>query len=393
MDPSLGPPAPVRTETAPVPAIQPEPYDPLADLPVVADPALGPGPDEDDVAPPPTGWRGLLSRYGRMLWWLHSAYALALGAGVIFFARKGFAHARWLTVSMGLAWILLLVFFRLYGKRAPATAEDGRPGVRYYVMTYVLKNLYQGMLFFLLPFYWESAVLGAASQWFVVALGVCAFLSTLDVVFDHVLMRVKIAASLFYFFTLFCCLNLVIPALMPNIRSLLTLVLAAVISALAFWTMHIPVRFLGRPGVVVLLITWTLGSLAGAYYGRAYVPPVALHVSAGAVGPTILPDGRLGVEARAIHKSLVAEELHAVTSVVIPGGKGDRLVHVWRKDGEVIQRSTDVDAQPDGVVGTVRLRSQLEPSNVPESKVGEWLVDVETSDGQLVGRVAFDVTE
>ena len=184
-------------------------------------------PVEDEPAAKPSGLKARLARWGPMLWWLHSIYALGLGIGVLMFASKGFGHARWLAISLGSMWIILLVFFRWFGGRNKAP-EHRHEKIRFYVMTYMLKNLYQGMLFFLLPFYWRSAVYGAPSQWFVVVLGACALLSTLDVVFDQVLMRFKIAASVFYFLTLFCCLNLVIPALFPNTRSLVTLVAAAV---------------------------------------------------------------------------------------------------------------------------------------------------------------------
>ena len=347
------------------------------------DPAPSPALPPADPAPE-GGLKGFTAKYGRMLWWLHSVYALGLGISIIVFAQKGFAHARWLTISLTAIWIVLIVIFRSKG-----TAT----GVRFYVMTYVLKNLYQGMLFFLLPFYWRSAVFDAPTMWFVIALAACALLSTLDVVFDQVLMKWKIAASLFYFTTLFCCLNLVIPALFPNMRSLVTLVAAAVISALAFWTMHIPVRFLGRPGIVVLLVTWTLGSLAGSYFGRSFVPPVAMHVQSGAVGPRMLDDGRLAIEATTLHVSLIEEQLWAVTDVYIPGGKGDRLVHVWRRDGEIVQRSPDVDATPAGAVGAVRLRSALLPANCGSDPAGHWSVDVETEDGQLVGRVTFELID
>lgn len=339
----------------------------------------------------PRGLKGVLERWGPMLWWLHSIYALGLGIGVLMFASKGFGHARWLAISLGSMWIILLVFFRWFGGRNKAP-ELRREKIRFYVMTYMLKNLYQGMLFFLLPFYWRSAVYGAPSQWFVVVLGACALLSTLDVVFDQVLMRFKIAASAFYFLTLFCCLNLVIPALFPNTRSLVTLVAAAVVSALAFWTMHIPFRFHGRPAVVALLVIWSAGSLVGAYFGRAFVPPVAMHVASGAVGPELLDDGRLSIEATRMHHSLVEGTLHAVTDVSIPGGRGDTLTHVWRKDGDVIHRFEDVDIGTADAKGQVRLTSSLDPEHCPQDRIGQWWVDVETTDGQVVGRVSFEVT-
>ena len=262
-------------------------------------PGVGVGP----VPEPPTEAGGFFARHGKMLWWLHSLYALGLGSSVVLFADKGFAHARFLTVSLAVVWIVLLVFFRLYGSGSHRTIESRRAKVRFYVMTYVLKNLYQGMLFFLIPFYWRAAVFGAATQWFALALLVCAALSTLDIVFDQLLMRWKLAASIFYFFTLFCCLNLVIPALFPNTRSLVTLVAAAGISALAFWTMHIPMRFLGRPLGVSLLVGWTVGSLAGSYWGRRLVPPAAMHVASGGVGPRLLDDGRLAIVASSLHTS------------------------------------------------------------------------------------------
>lgn len=347
---------------------------------------------ETVVAEAPRGIRGFIVRYGRMLWWLHSFYALGLGIFVIIFAQKGFAHARWLSITLATAWVVMLLLFRFFGSGKDRAIESRGAKLRFYVMTYVLKNLYQGMLFFLLPFYWRSATLDTENQWFVVALAVCAFLSTLDVVFDQVLMRWKAAASVFYFVTLFACLNLVIPALLPNSRSLVTLTAAAAISALSFWLMHVPLRQLSRPLVVVVFVIWTMGSVLGIYFGRAGVPPVAMYVSYGAVGPKLLDDGRLAIEAHKLHHTEF-DELHAVTDVVVPGGKGDRLVHVWSHEGEIVRRATGVDPRAHGPTGTIRLSSRLEAEVLPDSSVGQWTVDVVTTDGQLVGRTAFEITE
>jgi hypothetical protein len=48
------------------------------------------------AAPPPSPRekvRTFVDKHGRKLWWLHSAYALVLGACVVAFAQKGFLHA------------------------------------------------------------------------------------------------------------------------------------------------------------------------------------------------------------------------------------------------------------------------------------------------------------
>src|SRR5690606_24864240 len=133
------------------------------------------------------------------LWWLHSAYALGLGVAVVAFAQKGFDHARWLAVSVGAAWLLVVLFFRLFGsggrQQERLHAAGAKVRLRFFAMTYALKNLYQGMLFFLLPFYWKSTTFGAANSWFVVLLGACALLSTLDIVFDRVVFRFRALAS------------------------------------------------------------------------------------------------------------------------------------------------------------------------------------------------------
>ena len=130
----------------------------------------------------------------------------------------------------------------------------------------------------------------------------------------------------------------------------------------------------------------------GVYFGRAGVPPVSMYVAYGAVGPTVLDDGRLAVEASKLHRSLI-HELYAVTDVVVPGGKGDRLVHVWTHEGQEVSRVTEVDPKAHGPTGTIRLRSRLDAQTVPEDPAGNWTVDVVTQDGQLVGRTAFEITE
>jgi hypothetical protein len=344
---------------------------------------------------PATRVRRLLRDHGHKLWWLHSAYALAIGTGVVAFARKGFEHARWLAISLSVAWLLVVLVFRLFGSGRELRAFDAadpKTRVRFYVMTYALKNLYQGMLFFLLPFYWKSTTFYDDNSWFVLLLGACAVLSTIDIVFDRVLMRWRALASLFHGFTLFGCLNLVIPALLPDTRTLWTLLAAAGIAVVSFWTLHVTPRQLKKKIYIGVFLLSVGAGVGVAYAARAAIPPVPMYVSSAAVGPKQLPDGRLAMEVKALHPEVI-QELIAVTDVVVPGGKGDRLRHVWRHGGMEVHRSTEETSRVAGPKGTVRLRSSLTGKDLPRDLVGPWSVDVETEDGQLVGRAVFDVVE
>jgi hypothetical protein len=259
-------------------------------------------------------------------------------------------------------------------------------------MTYALKNLYQGMLFFLLPFYWKSTTFDADNAWFVILLAICAVVSTLDIVFDRVLMRRRWLASAFHGTTLFGCLNLVIPALFPDTRTLWSLLAAAAIAVVSFWTLHVTVRQLKKKITIALFVVSVAAGAALAYALREAVPPVPMYVSSAAVGPKQLPDGRLAMEVKALHPSVI-QELVAVTDVVVPGGKGDRLRHTWRHEGRIVHRSSEETSRIDAPRGVVRLRSSLSGNDLPNDLVGAWWVDVETDDGQLVGRAEFSVVE
>lgn len=328
--------------------------------------------------------RSLLSRYGRVLWWLHSVYALLLGTSVILFAQKGFAHARWLAVSAVGAWLLVALLFRVFG-------SQDKTRLHLFVMTYVLKNLYQGMLFFLLPFYFKSATFGAPNFVFVVLLAACAIVSTLDVVFDGFIMRHRLLGSIFHGFTLFASMNLLVPATLSNVRALYALITAAGITVLAFWTLHVPARAFLRNVTFVALAASIAAGVGLAWLGRALVPPVPMYLASAAVGPIVLPDGRLVMEVKSLHASAF-RQLVAVTDVAVPGGTGDELHHVWRHAGVEIQPNGS-SRQIRSPSRSLRLTSLIGAEKLPMKVAGEWTVDIETRDGQLVGRMSFHVTE
>lgn len=337
--------------------------------------------------------RAFMARHGSKLWWLHSAYALTFGAFVVMYASKGYDNARWMVVLLGLGWFVLVLFFRVFGTGPGQKAKitDTKSKVRFYVMTLALKNLYQSMLFFLVPFYWKTATFDNPNRFFVYVLIALAILSTVDVVFDQFLMRWKVPASAVYFFILFACLNLVLPALLPDTRTLLTQLAAAAIAAVVFFTMHVPLKNLLRPAWAIAFVLFVASSVFGVYFARLGIPPVPMYIATGAVGPSLLPDGRLTMQVSTLHQSLI-QEMHALTDVVIPGGHGNTLHHVWRHEGLAVQQGP-VTPSGEPPAGTVRLRSTLRSFNIPTARAGHWSIDVVTEDDQLVGRVPFEVID
>lgn len=364
-----------------------------------------PEPPGGDEPPPPGGVldrlrrqlaraRSFAARHERLLWWGHSLYALGLGLSVVLFAQKSFEHTRILLWSGGGAWLLLLLLTRVQrwqDERGDAELS-GKPRWGFLAITYVLKNLYQGMLFFALPFYFKASSFDSANVLMLVLLGAFALLSTLDVVFDQVVVRRTWVASIFHGVALFACINLITPAVLPSASSSTALVLAAVISALGGCSLHLARRVVATKKALFLLAGVSVCSASCAYLARRYVPPVPMHLSYARVGPGILEDGRLTMEVSSLHAS-VLNDVYAITDVALPGGKREELVHVWRHEGEAVYESDESTARVPGPEGGIRLRSVLPRERLPHAVRGAWSVDVETLDGRLVGRARFVVTE
>lgn len=337
--------------------------------------------------PTPVGRaRQFLARHGTALWWMHSGYALSLGIFVVLFARKGYDHARWLVLTLSAVFILLVAFYRFVQTNQGQTTTGQK--VKFLVMTYAMKNLYQGMLFFSLPFYWESTTFSGPNRWFVVAIGVCAVLSTFDIVFDHFLMKRRWLAVTFYGWTLFTVLNVAIPALVPRVSTSVTLMTAAAVTVIAFASLNMPLRTFLRWRTQAILLPVAALAAGLMWLGRGAIPPVPLHLKSWAISPQLIDD-QPAMAITAIHRSLVGA-LHGQTLVAAPGGLGDDMVHVWRHRSKEVERA-HVKPVPTDDPNVIMLRSKLR--QVPDDPTGEWSVDVETGGGQLVGRATFRVDD
>jgi hypothetical protein len=322
-------------------------------------------------------------------WWLHSLWALGLGAGVMLVARRGLAHVDKLLLLVAGTWIVVFVALRLVaGEPAVEGERLAKRGARL-LTNYVIKNLYQQMFFFQVPLYASSATwaLDSPNAWLPVVLGMCAVVSTMDLVFDNVIMTRRWLAALLYGVCLFALLNLILPlALFVSHREALLLAAAAAPPATVLLSFRLA-TVVSPLGLIGTAVTST-GLAALAWFGAVAVPPAPLAMAYGAVGHgtpgqyEVLP-GKI----TRIRASQLAD-LRCVTLVTDLGRAREPLVHVWRHRDQVIERWQPADVAHD----ERRSRVVISWAHArPADPLGPWSCTLETADGQLVGRIQFDV--
>jgi hypothetical protein len=121
-------------------------------------------------------------RHKDKLWWAHSGYALLLGIGIMWLGARDFTYLRIAVFHVGLIWVISLLLPKLLGH--PRLPSKWAPRIRL-AANFFSRNLYQQVLFFVLPIYYASASFPSRNFFFVALVGLSATLSTLDIVYDR----------------------------------------------------------------------------------------------------------------------------------------------------------------------------------------------------------------
>jgi hypothetical protein len=328
--------------------------------------------------------RQWLHRHEDRLWWLHSAWALAFGVGVMWLGARDFRYLRLAFAQVAFIWVTSLLLPRV--ARWAHLGPTGLGRVRL-VVNYFHKNFYQQVLFFVLPVYWASVTLSSVNVLFVLLVAGSAVLSTFDVVYDrHVSARADLA-SVFFGFNLFVCANVALPVLW-TVSNATAMRLAALLAVLGFATIRFTPSQLRRRAVLaaIVLIAVVLGGLLES--GRRLVPPAPLRMVDASFGG--------GVDRRtlALADPLVtvpagwSGTLHALTAVKAPLGLKDRVRHRWVVGGTEV-RVTPFYTVAGGRESGFRLWTAIPVQNARSGTPIQ--VDVETEGGQLIGRARTKV--
>ncbi len=330
---------------------------------------------------PPASW---FARHKDKLWWLHSAYALLLGVGIMWLGARNYNFLRVTVLHVGFIWLSSLYLPRLLNRPwlAPRWAERLRLLVNFFN-----KNLYQQVLFFILPIYYGSATLSSGNLFFVLLLALSALMSTLDVVYDrHVSVRRGLTA-LFFAFNLFALINVMLPVLWSIGNNWATR-LSALLAALGYATILRPFaeskkwqRGFAAAVAVVLVVLVELA--------RPLIPPAPLRLVAAEFGSEYLADTKAVAPVLSEVETGPARRLHVLTPIKAPLGLRETVQHRWYKNGKLVWASPFIQVTGGREQGfrlwTNYLFDVIEPG-------AALRVDAVTEGGQLIGRVRVKAT-
>jgi len=321
--------------------------------------------------------RARVARYEALLWWLHSAYVLALGAGIMWLGARNYSWLRYSAVYLLAIWLLSFVLVNVVQHRAGAWWGRVR-----FLVNYVNKNLYQQLLFFILPIYAGSTTWSSRNVLFLIVLTVSAVLSTLDVVYDRMLSARRVLAAWFFAFNAFAVVSVALPVTF-GISAHHSVRAGALAAVAGFMTLAWRLWRLGRR------LAWT-GVAAGALlvflaaeFARPLVPPAPLRLTSTVFG---LGLDRTSLQVRQPLTSLPREgagRVYAVTALRAPLGLRDRVELRWYRDSTLASVSA-VHTVSGGRRAGFRLWSALDLARVAGARV--LRLDVVTEGGQLVGR-------
>jgi hypothetical protein len=327
-----------------------------------------------------------VQRHERLLWTLHSLWAMALGVFVMWLGAR---HYTWLRVTLfyiAFLWVTSLFVPGLVDQPGHAVRWRGRLRL---VINYFHKNFYQQLLFFLLPVYYGSATAWSVNVLFVAFLACSALISTLDVFYDRHLSVRRGLLAIFFAFNLFACINVMLPVLW-SISNRVALPLSAALAVLAFATIRYRLRDLASFPVQRQVAIAAAALVLLVALGRPLIPPAPLKLLRSEFGGGIDRRGLRVLQPMEALPDGWAGRLYVVTAIYAPLGLHDRLEHRWYQDGRLVY------ASPSYVVSGGRGEGfRLWTSGpVRDLRAGSRVrVDVKTEAGQLVGRAEIRAAE
>lgn len=327
----------------------------------------------------------VISRSRKYLWmWPPIAFVLGL-LGFFLVDRQQWLGAM-LAVGLLLTWVLMIAESIASKWLSRRGRDSGLPRA---LTTFIAQMVHQETLFFCLPFFLATTIWTSGQAFFTGLLVVCAVLAILDPLYFGLSNRHR----WLYFLLHALCVFIVMLVTLPIMLSLTTgesLILS--ILAMMFFSLPSLIGLLRPTGLVRWLAMVGLLIVLGgvAWAGRTWIPPATLWLSGSALSPTFdtrarTPSGEMTLTPQ----HLTSRGLYVYTAIRAPRGLREKIYHVWRHQGAVVERIALIihGGRDQGY------RAWTHKRNFSGDVSGQWQVDVMTSTGQRIGSVRFTVAK
>lgn len=335
----------------------------------------------DGLPPPaaasPSRWQRLPEWLHRYRYWLAPLSFSAGLASFLLIERREWL-AQWISALLIVGWLLILA------EEALARRLRLSPGL----LRFGIQAIQQETFFFVLPFFLHTTTWNTGQAVFTGAALFAGLCSMWDPLYFGRIARSPALYFAFHAFAVFIGVLTVAPILL-HLTTSQTLALAAVgVAVLSVPSLaHVIER--QRPLHWLMLLGGAAALGALSWQLRPWVPPATLWLHEGLITESVDEQRREpGVALVSVSPAhLHAQGLYAWTAIRAPRGLHERVFHRWLQNGVEVDRVAL--ALVGGRAEGYRLWSYKR--GFPKDPRGDWIVQVVTEGGQLIGQVGFSV--
>jgi hypothetical protein len=292
----------------------------------------------------------------------------------------------WIAAILLISWLWLMV----ENSAVALIAKVFKREIPQPLLRYATQMIHQESLFFVLPFFSITTTWNSGQLAFTGLLAIAALISIIDPLYYKWLAPRRWLFLALHTLTLFAALLTAMPIILhlTTAESYKIALIAAVVLSFPSLASSFPINTWKR-GLGLVVMTLAIGG--AGWLLRSWVPPATLWLTEVAVSTQF--DNQNRTPGESIQEigvnQLRSGGLYAYTSINAPRGLDERIYHVWRHNGEEVDRIA-LDIRGGRKEG---YRAWTHKQNFPPDVLGKWQVRVLTEDGQMIGVLRFEVTD
>ncbi len=255
------------------------------------------------------------------------------------------------------------------------------------LVKFAAQLVHQESLFFVIPFFFITTAWNSGQMVFTGLLMLAACISIVDPIYYRWLAPKRWLYFFFHGFTLFAVLLTALPIIvhLPTSQSYFWSLAIAVSLSFLNIVRDFSFGWWRRTALAALLLA--VAAIVGVV-ARPWVPPATLWLTNVAITTQIDDTTKAPVaQLKLVSDEQLQQGLYAYTAIHAPRGLNERIYHVWRLNGNVIDKIA-LDINGGRKAG---YRAWSHKLKFPPYPQGSWRIEVVTEANQVVGVLRFKV--